>query len=95
MAHYVREAKVLRLEEAVRKMTSLPAQRFKLKDRGMIREGAIADLVVFDDRQISEEVSYAAPRKYCSQMRYVLLGGEIAVADGKATSRYTGQVIRQ
>lgn len=93
LGSYVREG-VIQLEEAVKKMTSMPAQRFGLLDRGLLRPGMWADLVVFDPATIADEATYENPRQYPKGIRYVLVGGEVAVDDGKLTDTRAGRVLR-
>lgn len=85
LGRYVRELKVLRLEEAIRRMTSLPAQKFQLRDRGLIREGLAADLVVFDENQVSDASTFSQPHAYAKGFTYVIVNGTVTVANGKHT----------
>jgi N-acyl-D-aspartate/D-glutamate deacylase len=91
---YVYDKKVVTLEHAIRSMTSLPADTFGLKDRGRIREGAIADLAVFDPRTIAETATYVEPEKLATGMRYVLVNGRLAVDGGAATGTLAGKALR-
>jgi N-acyl-D-amino-acid deacylase len=91
--YYVRERKVLTLEDAVRKMTSLPAQIFRFKDRGLVREGFAADLVVFDPEQVRDNASFENPHQYSSGFDFVLVNGKLAVENGKLTPERGGQVL--
>ena len=84
---YVRELRVVALEDAVRKMTSLPAQTFNLRDRGMIREGLAADLVVFDDRTVSDRATYAEPHQYAEGFYLVVVAGRHCGGEGKRCER--------
>jgi len=94
--YYVNKEKVLTLEEAIRKMTSLPAQRYRLRDRGLIAEGFCADIVVFDPKAIVDESSYVEPRKYARGIEYVLLNGEIVVRKGEVEKEVLyGKVLRK
>lgn len=86
--------KILSLEEAVRKMTSFPAQKLGMKDRGMIRESMVADLVVFDPETISDTCTYTEPHQYPAGIPYVIVGGEVVVDQGRHTGRLTGQVLK-
>jgi N-acyl-D-amino-acid deacylase len=90
---YVRLRKVLTLEDAVRKMTSLPAQIFNFKDRGLVREGFAADLVVFDPEAVRDNATFANPHQYSSGFDFVLVNGQVAVEAGKLTPERGGQVI--
>src|SRR6185295_14627734 len=74
---YVREQGVLSLEEAVRKMTSLPADRFLLANRGRLAEGAFADIVIFNPETIEDIATYQSPRQYPKGVEYVLVNGAI------------------
>jgi N-acyl-D-amino-acid deacylase len=90
---YVREKKWLTLPEAVRKMTSLPAQRLKWKDRGVIREGAVADIVLFDPKTVIDRSTFAKPFELPAGIEKVFVGGELVWADGKATGARPGRVL--
>lgn len=94
LGRYVRELKVLRLEEAIRRMTSLPAQKFKLRDRGLIREGMAADLVVFDETSVADAATFTKPHAFSKGFEYVVVNGTIAMANGKHTGARTGQVLK-
>ena len=91
---YVREREVVGLADAVRSMTSLPAQVFGLMDRGVIRRGARADLVVFDPATVRDVATYASPQQLAEGMRFVLVNGVATIADGKATSATPGRALR-
>lgn len=93
LAKYVREEGRLSLEAAVRKMTSLPASRFGFADRGVIREGAVADLVVFDPNTIQDKATFEDPFQYPRGIRHVLIGGRWALRDGETTAEGCGQVL--
>jgi len=95
LGEYVRERKILPLEEAVRKMTSLPAQHFGLAGRGVIREGAAADLVLFDAARVRDAATYERPHAFPDGMPHVLVNGTFVVRDGKATGARPGQVLRR
>jgi len=86
--------KILTLQEAVRKMTSLPAQRLGLRDRGLVREGMWADLVIFDPDAIADKTTYADPYQYPVGIDYVLVNGQVVVQKGEHTERLPGQVLR-
>jgi len=87
-------AKVLRLEEAIRKMTSLPAQKLGLFDRGIIRPGFWADIVIFDLEKISDKATYLEPYQYPSGIEYVIVNGEVVIEHGEHTDRRPGRVLR-
>jgi N-acyl-D-amino-acid deacylase len=94
LGEYVRERHVLPLEEAVRKMTSLPAAHFRFRDRGVIREGAAADLVVFDPTRVRDRATYSAPHAAPEAILHVIVNGVFVVRDGDATDARPGVVLR-
>jgi len=91
---YVREERRLRLEEAIRKFTSLPASRLRLNDRGVIKAGLWADIVVFDPNTITERSTFQVPNQLSVGMQWVLVNGVPVIADGIATRALPGQVLR-
>ena len=91
---YVRDLKLFSLEEAVRKMTSLPARRVGLVDRGIIRPGMLADLVVFDAATVRDVATYTEPLRYAEGFQYVVVNGRIVLDAGKMTSERPGRVLR-
>ena len=93
LGYYVREEKVLSLEEAVKKMTSVTATRFGLTDRGMIREGAWADLVLFDAQTVADKATYTDPHKYPAGIPYVIVNGVVVIDQGRHTNALPGQVL--
>ena len=96
LGQYVREQKLMGLEEAVRKMTSLPARRFNLQDRGLLREGMWADVTVFDPATVRDNTSYANPTQSPSGIEYVLVNGGIMVERGRLNfDSLLGQVLRR
>ncbi len=94
LARYVREQGLLTWEEAVRKMTALPAARAGLRDRGLVREGAFADLVAFDPATIADTATFTDPHRYPAGIRHVLVNGRFAVRDGEQTDERAGRVLR-
>ena len=95
LGHYVRELGVLSLEDAVRKFTSLPAQRLGFHDRGLVRPAMAADLVVFDPVTVSERGTYEDPRQQPTGIPYVVVNGVIAVDDGRRTDAQAGRSLRR
>jgi N-acyl-D-amino-acid deacylase len=83
LGKYVREEKIVSLEDAVRRMTSLAAQKFQLKDRGLLREGYAADIVIFDDKTVIDRATFDNPHQFSAGFRYVLVNGKVTVDDGK------------
>ena len=90
---YVRERQVISLEEAVRKMTSLPAAQLGIADRGVIRDGAPADLVLFDPARVRDTATYQAPHAFPDGIPHVLVNGVLVVRDSKVTGERPGQVL--
>ena len=95
LSEYVRERKIISLEDAVRKMTSLPAAFFGFSGRGVIKDGAVADLVVFDPARVKDEATYPAPHAFASGMPHVLVNGVFVVRDGKTTGAKPGRILRR
>jgi N-acyl-D-amino-acid deacylase len=95
LGKYVREEKVISLPTAIRKMTSFPAQRLGLKDRGLIREGMAADITVFNAETIIDKATYAEPRQYPEGIEYVLVNGDPVVFAGQHTGSRPGYVLRR
>lgn len=95
LGHYVREEKVLRLEEAVHKMTGLPASRLGLHRRGLIREGCFADLVIFDPEKISDEATYVSPFRYPAGIEKVIVNGNPVLEGGLHTHARPGLVLKR
>ena len=95
LARYVREKRMLTLEEAVRKMTSFPASRFKLGKRGLIAPGYAADLVVFDSEKIVDTATYEDPKHFPEGILHVLVNGAKAVVAGALLRTGEGTVIRR
>lgn len=91
---YVREERRMRLEEAIRKFTSLPASRLRLNDRGVLKAGLWADIVVFDPEQITDKATFSAPKQLSVGMQWVLVNGVPVIADGVATNALPGRVLR-
>jgi N-acyl-D-amino-acid deacylase len=92
---YVREEPLLTLEDAVRKMTSLPAQKHRIGERGVLREGWHADIVVFDPATVADIATYAEPRQYPAGIDYVVVNGEIAADHGRQTDARAGKMLRR
>lgn len=93
LARYVRERRVLSLEEAVRKMTSLPAARLGLGDRGLIRPGMYADIAVFDPEKVQDRATFSQPHQYAEGFRHVLVNGKPVLLDGRITGERPGRVL--
>ena len=93
LGEYVREQKLLPLETAVHKMTQMPAQRLRLTDRGVLRAGAMADVVIFDAATVKDQATFTEPHQYPLGIETVLVNGTVAVDGGKATGVRAGRVI--
>ena len=93
-AQYVRKDHVVSVEEAVRKLTSLPADNLSLKDRGRLKAGAFADVVVFDPATIQDHATFEKPHQLSSGVNYVIVNGKMAIKDGVPTGAATGRVVR-
>jgi N-acyl-D-amino-acid deacylase len=93
LGHYVRETGLMTLEEAVRKMTSLPASRMRLRDRGLLKPGMAADIAAFDPGAVRERSTYADPNHYSQGFEYVAVNGELVVDGGKITDARPGRPI--
>jgi N-acyl-D-aspartate/D-glutamate deacylase len=91
LGHYVRDEKVLTLEDAVRKMTSLPAQVLGLRDRGQIREGFAADLVAFDPATVGETNSFERPKSYAKGVPYTIVNGVVVIDRNEHTGARPGK----
>jgi dihydroorotase/N-acyl-D-amino-acid deacylase len=91
---FVREERRLTLEEAIRKFTSLPASRMRIADRGVLKAGMWADVVVFDPDSIRDKATFAEPNQLAVGMSWVLVNGVPVIADGKATGALPGRVLR-
>ncbi len=94
LGRYVREEKLLRLEDAVRKMTSLAAQRIGLRDRGLLRAGFYADVTVFDPEKVIDRATFESPHQYSEGIVHVLVNGVPVIESGKITERRPGRLLR-
>jgi N-acyl-D-amino-acid deacylase len=94
IADFVRERQVLTLEDAIRRMTSLPARTFSFHDRGIIRPGFVADLVLFDPDKVTDRATFADPHRYSEGFDYVLVNGIIAVGNGEFTDNRAGTFVK-
>jgi N-acyl-D-aspartate/D-glutamate deacylase len=90
----VREKGVLTLEEAIRKMTSLPAETFGIADRGRLAAGMAADVVVFDAESVADTATFVAPHSYPAGIPWVVVNGEVVVRNGKQTAARPGRAVR-
>jgi N-acyl-D-aspartate/D-glutamate deacylase len=94
LGHYSRDLHLLPLEQAVRKITSLPAQREHLTGRGLIKEDFFADITVFDPATIIDRATYTEPTQLSQGVKYVFVNGQLTFADGQMTGAYAGRALR-
>lgn len=93
-AKYVREKHLLTVEEAVRKITSLPADVLSLTDRGRLREGAFADVVIFDPKTFQDHATFEKPMQYATGVTDVFVNGKLALQNGEPTGAHSGRIVR-
>lgn len=94
LGRYVRELKLIPLEDAIRKMTSLPAQTFGFRDRGLIREGFAADLVIFDDNTIVDQATFDKPHQFPVGISFVIVNGAPVFENNQMTGTRSGVALR-
>ncbi|HWE25523.1 MAG TPA: D-aminoacylase [Myxococcales bacterium] len=95
LGHYARDVELFSIEEVVRKMTSLPARRMRLADRGILRPGMAADLVVFDPQKVIDRATFAEPNQYPAGIDVVVVNGKVVLDEGKLTAERPGIVLRR
>ena len=93
LGRYTRELHAITLEDAVHKMSGLPAQRLKLYDRGLIRPGMKADLAIFDPATVADTATFEKPHQYAVGVKYVVVNGKVVIDDGKLTSERPGRIL--
>jgi len=93
LSKYVREEKVISLEEAIRRMTSLPAQKFQLSDRGLLKTGFAADIVIFDENEVKDLSTFDKPHAYSKGFHYVIVNGQLTVENEKHTGVRSGKAL--
>ena len=93
LAKYVRERKVISLEDAIRRMTSLPAQKFGFKNRGLLREGMAADIIIFDAETVNDQSTYEKPHAYTTGIQYVIVNGKITLNNSKHIGVRNGKIL--
>ena len=94
LARYVRDLKVLTLEDAIRRMTSLPADQINQKERGRIREGAFADITIFDAAKVQDLATFTDPHRFPVGIVHVLVNGRPIIRGGALTGEMPGKVLR-
>jgi N-acyl-D-amino-acid deacylase len=90
----VREEKLIALEEAIYKLTTLPATNLKIKKRGALKEGYFADLAIFNPKTIQDHATFEKPMQYATGMQHVFVNGEQVLKDGEHTGALPGKVVR-
>ncbi|MEM0084680.1 MAG: D-aminoacylase [Candidatus Methanomethylicia archaeon] len=95
IGRYARDMKLISIEEAIKKMTSTPANKLGLKDRGLIRKGFYADIVIFDKKTIIDTATFENPHQYPKGIKYVIVNGEIVIKDGEHTGKLPGKVLER
>jgi len=95
LGKYVREEKIMTLPEAIRKMTSVPADKFGFSGRGRISEGYFADLVVFDPGRVTDRTTWEDPHQYPEGIEYVVVNGKVAVEGGETTGTLPGRILKK
>ena len=94
LAKYVRDEKLVSLEEMIRRMTSLAAQKFQLKYRGLLKEGMAADIVIFDLNEVTDKATFEQPHQYSAGFHYVLVNGQLVIENGKHTGTKSGTTLK-
>lgn len=93
LGKYVRDEKIISLEEAIRRMTSLPAQKFQLTNRGLIKEGMAADILVFDENKVQDLSTFEKPHQYSTGFQFVIVNGKLTVENGNHTGVRNGAIL--
>jgi N-acyl-D-amino-acid deacylase len=93
LSKYVREEKLLTMEEAIRRMTSLPAQKFGLRDRGLLKEGMAADIVLFDEKEVQDLSTFEKPHAYSKGFKYVIVNGQLVIENEKHLGTRSGKAL--
>jgi len=93
LSEYARDKKIISLEEAVRRMTSLPAQKFGLNDRGLLREGYAADILIFDEKEVEDLSTYDKPHAFSKGFKYVIVNGQLVVENEKHLGTRSGKAL--
>ena len=94
LGKYVRDEKLVSLEEMIRRMTSLAAQKFQLKDRGLLKEGMAADIVIFDPNEVTDKATFEQPHQYSAGFHFVLVNGQLVIENGKHTGTKSGATLK-
>jgi N-acyl-D-amino-acid deacylase len=92
---YVREKRLVGLAEAIRKMSSLPAQTFNLWDRGLLRPGMAADIVIFDEKTVADRATFEQPKQYAVGIDYVVVNGQVVIERGAHNGAKPGMILKR
>jgi N-acyl-D-amino-acid deacylase len=95
LGRYVREMNLVSLEEGIRRMTSLPAQKFGLTDRGLLREGMAADILILDENTVTDKATFEKPHQFSEGIPYVIVNGKLVIDNGRHTGERSGQSLRK
>jgi N-acyl-D-amino-acid deacylase len=95
LGRYVREEGLLSLEEAIHKMTGMPASRINLQARGVLAEGMTADIVIFDPETVSDNDDWTSPHQYATGFSHVIVGGTSVIDAGERTTEFPGRVLKR
>jgi N-acyl-D-amino-acid deacylase len=95
LGKYVRDEKVISIEEAIRRMTSLAAQKFDLKDRGLLKEGMAADIVIFNEQEVNDLATFENPHALSKGFHYVIVNGKIVLSKGEHIGTRSGIALRK
>jgi N-acyl-D-amino-acid deacylase len=95
LGRYVRELQILQLEDAIRRMTSLPAQKFGLHNKGLLREGYSADIVILDPATVTDNAAFTNPHQFSTGIPYVIVNGEVVIEESKHTGARSGKSLRR
>jgi N-acyl-D-amino-acid deacylase len=94
LGKYVREEQVIPMEEAIHKLSGLPAQKLKINNRGLLKEGYYADVVVFDANTITDVATFTAPHQYAEGVIYVMVNGQLVIKEGVHTGKMPGKFVK-
>lgn len=93
LSYYVKDQYILTMEEAIKKMTSMPVKKLGIKDRGVIKPGNWADIVIFNENEIKDTATFFNPHQYPLGIKYVIVNGTLTAKDGKHTGKTAGKVL--
>jgi N-acyl-D-amino-acid deacylase len=94
LGKYVRDEGVISLEEAIRKLSHLPAENLKISHRGLLKQGYYADIVIFNPEEIRDHATFEEPHQYATGVKYVFVNGQLVLRDGEHTGAKPGRIVR-